>query len=169
MNAATDSGVESHRKVWGHKTILIADDESHHVKLLEATLKSHHYTILTASDGAKALDILLTKKIDLALLDVMMPLLDGYEVTQRIRAEATTKAIPVILMTGLMEVRARMLGIEAGCNAFLTKPFDTRDVLATIKTLLLGRGRPAGHAWDLQETQNMASAAPSSGNGETAP
>jgi DNA-binding response OmpR family regulator len=128
------------------KVILIADDEPQHVKLLEATLRTQHYEIHTASNGAMAVELLKKSKVDLALLDVMMPMMDGYEVTRWIRAEAKTKDLPVILMTGLLEVRARMMGIEAGCNAFITKPFDTMEMLARIKTLLRGPVRSAPYA-----------------------
>jgi two-component system cell cycle response regulator len=121
------------------KVILIADDESHHVRLLTGFLDGHDYEVVTATDGAKALEIMLNGKVDLALIDVLMPKLDGYEVTARIRADHRTSHIPVILMTGLHEVRARMMGIEAGCDAFLTKPFDARDVLTRIATLVKGR------------------------------
>jgi DNA-binding response OmpR family regulator/two-component sensor histidine kinase len=117
-------------------TILVADDEAMNVELLKAILTPDHFRVITASNGAETLDILAKEKVDLLLLDVMMPKIDGFEVTRRIRANKKTKNLPVILITALRETEERITGIEAGCDEFVTKPFDKHEVLARIKTLL---------------------------------
>ncbi len=117
-------------------TILVVDDEAMNVELLQAILSPEHYKVLTAANGAEALETLAKEGVDLVLLDVMMPRLDGFEVTRRIRANPETQNLPVILITALRETSERITGIEAGCDEFITKPFDKAEVLARIKTLL---------------------------------
>jgi putative two-component system response regulator len=116
--------------------ILVVDDEPLNVELLKAILEPKNFRVLAASGGAQALEILAREKVDLVLLDVVMPGIDGYEVTRRIRASARTKVIPVILITALHETSERIVGIDAGCDEFLTKPLDKNEVLARIRTLL---------------------------------
>jgi DNA-binding response OmpR family regulator len=116
--------------------ILVVDDEPLNVELLKAILEPKNYGVLTAANGTQALEILAREKVDLVLLDVVMPGIDGYEVTRRIRASERTKAIPVILITALHETSERIVGIDAGCDEFLTKPFDKNEVLARLRTLL---------------------------------
>jgi len=122
--------------MWEKPTILVVDDEPLNVELLKAILPSSEYEILTAPDGVQGLKLLETHKVDLLLLDVMMPSIDGFEVTRRIRAAEKTKRLPVILITALNETGERIMGIEAGCDEFVSKPIDKHEVLARIKTLL---------------------------------
>ncbi|HTB21817.1 MAG TPA: response regulator [bacterium] len=118
------------------QTILIVDDEARNIELLQAILEPGHFELLAAANGSEALAILETREVDLVLLDVMMPLVDGFEVTRRIRAGEKTQGLPVILVTALHEVSERIKGIEAGCDEFITKPFDRHEVAARVKTLL---------------------------------
>lgn len=116
--------------------ILVVDDEPKNAKLLEALLVPHGYEVITAMDGEGALRVIAERPIDLVLLDVMMPGLNGFEVTQRLRTSEHTRLIPIVLITALKETEDRIRGIEAGCDDFLSKPFDRHEVLARVKTLL---------------------------------
>ncbi len=116
--------------------ILVVDDEPMNVKLLEATLIPEGYEVITATNGQECLDALAKDVVDLVLLDVMMPGMDGFEVTKKIRADKELKLLPIVLITALKEVADRVRGIEAGCDDFISKPFDDNEVMARVKTLL---------------------------------
>ena len=122
--------------MWEKPVILVVDNEPLNVELLQAILPTKDYDVVTAEDGDEALMLLARQKIDLVLLDVMMPNLNGFEVTRIIRADPKIKGVPVILITALGETSDRIMGIEAGCDEFVTKPFDKQEVLARIRTLL---------------------------------
>jgi signal transduction histidine kinase len=117
-------------------SVLVVDDEAMNVDLLKSILQSSQYHVLSASNGLEALEVLSRQKVDLVLLDVTMPLMDGFEVTRKIRAGQSTKGLAVILITGLHGISERITGIEAGCDDFITKPFDKNELLARIRTLL---------------------------------
>jgi signal transduction histidine kinase len=116
--------------------ILVVDDEPKNVRLLEAHLVPQGYEVVTAAAGDEALRRLGAQGADLVLLDVMMPGLDGFEVTRRLRADPRTRLIPVVLVTALRETEDRIKGIEAGCDDFISKPFEKDEVLARVKTSL---------------------------------
>jgi DNA-binding response OmpR family regulator len=116
--------------------ILVVDDKPMNVELLKAILESNQYHVMTALNGSEALELLAKEKIDLVLLDIMMPAIDGFEVTRRIRADEKTKGLPIVLITAYHETSVKIAGIEAGCDDFITKPFDKVEMLARIKTLL---------------------------------
>lgn len=116
--------------------VLIVDDQPQNIELLEAYLIPHDYKILTASNGKEALDTLAAHPVDLILLDVMMPEMDGFEVTRRVRLDDTLQDIPIMLVTALREPEDRVKGIEAGCNDFLSKPVDKNELLARVSSLL---------------------------------
>jgi len=116
--------------------ILVVDDEPANVKLLEAYLLPQGYRVLTASNGNDALSLAARENVDLVLLDVMMPLLDGFEATRRLRADSSTQSIPVVLVTSLKDTSDRIKGIEAGCDDFISKPFDKSELFARIRSLL---------------------------------
>jgi len=122
--------------MWEKPVILVVDNEPLNVELLQAILPSKDYDVVTADDGDEALMLLARQKVDLVLLDVMMPKLNGFEVTRIIRADPKIKGLPIILITALGETSDRIMGIEAGCDEFVTKPFDKQEVLARIRTLL---------------------------------
>ncbi|MFH2137346.1 MAG: response regulator [Candidatus Omnitrophota bacterium] len=117
-------------------TILIVDDEAINIKLLNAILDTNGYEVLKASCGEEALQIVGDKDVDLILLDIMMPGLDGFEVTRRLRSDEKTQPIPIILVTALKETEDRINGIEAGGDDFIAKPFDKYELLARVKSLL---------------------------------
>src|SRR5664280_1804271 len=116
--------------------ILIVDDQSQNIELLEAYLVPQGYEIVKAVNGEEALGKLSGNQIDLILLDVMMPGMDGFEVTRRVRQDNTHRLLPIILVTALRETEDRVKGIEAGCDDFLSKPVDKIELLARVRSLL---------------------------------
>lgn len=116
--------------------ILVVDDEPKNVELLEAHLSPRGYDVIRAYNGKEALERAADSDPDVILLDVRMPGIDGFEVTRRIRADEKTRLIPVVLVTVLKETEDRVKGIEAGCDDFISKPFDRGEILARVKTLV---------------------------------
>ncbi len=116
--------------------ILIVDDQQQNIELLEAHLIPQGYKTITASNGEEALDKLVEHDIDIVLLDVMMPGLNGFEVTRLIRQDERFRRLPIILVTVLWETEDRVKGIEAGYDDFITKPFDKTELLARVRSLL---------------------------------
>lgn len=120
--------------------ILIADDIKQNVKLLRVILSASEYDVAEAYDGEEALSKAKTEHPDLILLDIMMPRMTGYEVCQKLRADETTRNIPIVMITALHEMDDRIKGIEAGADDFISKPFNKAELLARVKALL--RMRP---------------------------
>jgi putative two-component system response regulator len=116
--------------------IMIVDDQPQNIELLEAYLVPLGYEIVRAANGKEALRKLSGNQIDLILLDVMMPGMDGFEVTRRIRHDATHRLLPIILVTALQETEDRIKGINAGCDDFISKPVDKMELLARVRSLL---------------------------------
>lgn len=125
---------QSHHTVAG--TLLVADDHASNRELLEELLTTQGFKVITAVDGAAALEELARTQIDLVLLDVMMPRLTGFEVCQRIKANPETYLIPVILITALSGKQDRIEGIKAGADDFLSRPLDRTELLARVGSLL---------------------------------
>jgi len=116
--------------------ILIVDDQPQNIELLEAYLVSQGYEIIKATSGEEALEKLAGNQIKLILLDVMMPGIDGFEVTRRVRQDDALRLLPIILVTALREPEDRVKGIEAGCDDFLSKPVDKIELIVRIRSLL---------------------------------
>ncbi|MBP1710878.1 MAG: response regulator [Deltaproteobacteria bacterium] len=116
--------------------ILIVDDQPQNIDLLEAYLTPQNYEIVAAASGEEALKKLSGNLIDLILLDVMMPGMDGFEVIRRVRRDNTQRLLPIILVTTLRETEDRVKGIEAGCDDFISKPVDKMELLARVRSLL---------------------------------
>lgn len=116
--------------------ILVVDDDEKNVKLLQALLMPRGYTVATASNGQEALQQVAAEAPDLILLDVMMPILNGFEVCLRLKNDPDTRLIPIVIMTALGQVEERIQGIEAGADDFLTKPVHRDELLARMRTSL---------------------------------
>jgi DNA-binding response OmpR family regulator len=116
--------------------ILVVDDLLQNIELLEAYLVPQGYEIVKALSGEEALEKLIHNQIDLVLLDVMMPKMSGIEVLKNLRADEKTKAIPVVMVTVLKEVEDKVKALEAGCDDFISKPFDKVELLARVKSIL---------------------------------
>ena len=111
--------------------ILIADDEKEIIRLLKVYLDSSEYNVLEANDGTKALSILNTNQIDIAVLDIMMPGTDGYQLIKKIR-ERKDRYIPVIIISAKVGLSDRIYGMDIGADDYVTKPFEPLEVLAKI-------------------------------------
>ena len=118
------------------KTILIVEDEPKNMKLLRDLLQRFGYEILEAPDGEQGVKITMEKIPDLILMDIMMPKMDGLEATRIIKADIKTKHIPVIALTSYAMKGDREKTIEAGCDGYIAKPIDIKEVLKTIETYL---------------------------------
>lgn len=113
------------------RTILVVDDEKAIVDILSFNLKKEGYTIVTAYDGGVALEQYKAAKPDLIMLDVMLPVHDGFEVCRRIRE--TDRLTPIIMLTARDEETDKVLGLEIGADDYITKPFSIREVQARVK------------------------------------
>jgi two-component system, sensor histidine kinase and response regulator len=113
--------------------ILVVDDNEMNRDLLVGVLDRAEYQSITASDGATALNIVHEQKIDLVLLDINMPRMDGYEVCQRLKADVRTKDIPVVFISALGETDNIVKGFDVGGGDYITKPFKYREVLARVE------------------------------------
>ncbi|HVO94655.1 MAG TPA: response regulator, partial [Terriglobales bacterium] len=112
--------------------ILAVDDNKQNLTLLERALTSAQYEVITAEDGPTALKLIDSEAPDLVLLDVMMPVMSGYEVCKRIRANEATCLLPVVMLTALTDVADRIRGIEAGADDFLSKPVNREELLTRV-------------------------------------
>jgi pilus assembly protein CpaE len=117
-------------------TILIVDDDLDTLRLVGTTLEKNGFDILAAKDGQQALDMALDEIPDLILLDVMMPKMDGYEVTKRLRADPSTEAIPIIIFTAMAQLEDKVEGLEMGADDYLTKPTHPTELVARVKSHL---------------------------------
>lgn len=116
--------------------VLVVDDVQENVDLMEAILVSKGFSVYSAFSGAEALELIENKPPDLILLDVMMPMMDGFEVTRRIRANPRLPYIPIVLVTALQDNAALLTGLEAGADEFLTKPFSQPELIARARALV---------------------------------
>lgn len=111
--------------------ILIADDEKEIIKLLKIYLNTGEYHILEANDGQQALEILNTQSVDLAIIDIMMPKIDGYQLIEKIR-EKKNRYIPIIVISAKGNLSDRILGMDLGADDYIAKPFEPLEVSAKV-------------------------------------
>jgi DNA-binding response OmpR family regulator len=117
----------------GSSTILLVDDEDSIQKLLTYPLEREGYRVLQARDGEEALTRFASERVDLVVLDIMLPKLDGLEVCKRLRAESE---VPIIMLTARDDELDKVLGLELGADDYITKPFSIREFRSRVRALL---------------------------------
>lgn len=138
--------------------ILVVDDQPVNRLLLEEILEPHGYQVVSCSDGQEALQRVQLGDVDLVLLDITMPLLDGLEVCRRLRADPATASLPIIMVTALAHREQQLDGIAAGATDYLTKPIDSANLLLRVRNALQMRRlhvRVAAQLSRLQELERL--------------
>jgi DNA-binding response OmpR family regulator len=120
----------------GAPVILVADDEPDVLALVLYRLRNSGYGVVGAQDGEEALQLVHDRSPDLLVLDVMMPKLDGYELTRRLRAQEQTRGIPIILLTARAQESDVASGFDAGADDYLRKPFNPDELVARVRAVL---------------------------------
>ena len=120
----------------GGKRILVVDDERHIVRLAQVNLEKAGYEVVTAYDGKEALEAIAAQKIDLVVLDVMMPYVDGFEVLQTLRKDPKTHDLPVIMLTAKAQDEDVFRGWQSGVDCYLTKPLNAMQLLFQVRRIL---------------------------------
>jgi DNA-binding response OmpR family regulator len=115
------------------ETILLVDDEQHIIDLAQMYLEQDGFQVISATDGAVALERILNEKPGLVVLDLMLPALDGWEVCRRVRAQSD---VPIIMLTARGDDIDKIVGLELGADDYLTKPFNPRELTARVKAIL---------------------------------
>lgn len=118
-----------------HK-ILVIDDDPVFVKLVEARLGANGYEVITATEAPRGLEIAMTGSPDLIILDVMMPIINGYNICRLMKSDTGHKDIPIILLTARTAKQDQKIGEEVGADAYLFKPLDTKALLDKVRELL---------------------------------
>lgn len=116
--------------------ILIADDNEQNRELLDAYLADEDFEIMMAADGQETLEMVDANEPDLILLDIMMPRMSGYEVCEKLKADAEKRKIPVLMVTALNEMGDIEKAVNAGCDDFLTKPVNQLELKTRVRSLL---------------------------------
>lgn len=127
------------------ETILLVDDDAALLEVTSIVLASEGYRVITADDGIEALQVVGRDKLDLVVLDIMLPRMSGFEVLKKIREQSD---VPVILLTAKSQSVDKVVGLELGADDYITKPFDTKEVLARIKAIMRRFGRQEGKSRD---------------------
>jgi DNA-binding response OmpR family regulator len=113
--------------------ILVVDDEPRYLRLLEANLRTEGYEVITAKDGGNVLDLFAANPVNLILLDIMLPVMDGIAICQRIRQFSS---VPIIMLTAKGEEQDRVRGLDIGADDYLVKPFSVTELLARVRAVL---------------------------------
>jgi two-component system cell cycle response regulator DivK len=115
------------------KTILVVEDQEDNRQILRDLLGASGYEMLEAENGADALTAVASRRPDLILMDIQLPIMDGYEATRRLKADPNTKSIPIIVVTSYALSGDESKARDSGCDAYVTKPYSPRALLAKIK------------------------------------
>jgi diguanylate cyclase (GGDEF)-like protein len=120
----------------GMATILVADDEPINRTLIQRRLEREKFSVITAIDGAQAVEVTKASMPDLVLMDIMMPVMDGLEACKIIKADARTRDIPVIFLSARDELELKVSGLASGANDYISKPFSSEELLARVNVAL---------------------------------
>lgn len=118
------------------KTILAVDDEEHILELIKFNLEKNGFQVITSDNGEDALELLVNNSVDLVVLDLMLPGIDGLEVCKEIRRMEGYNKLPIIMLTAKGEETDRILGLELGADDYMSKPFSVRELIARVKAVL---------------------------------
>lgn len=118
-----------------HYTVLVVEDTPDVTRMIRLALH-HDFRVLAASDGLRGLELALKHQPTVIITDLMMPEIDGLELTRRLRTDPKTKHIPIVMLTARGDVQDRIAGLETGVNAYLAKPFSTKELVTTVRSLL---------------------------------
>jgi two-component system alkaline phosphatase synthesis response regulator PhoP len=118
------------------RTILVVEDEAILRDTIVYNLRAEGYEVLTAGDGASALDAAQRSRLDLVLLDLMLPVMDGLEVCRQLRRRSETSSVPILMLTARAEETDKVVGLELGADDYVTKPFSWRELRARVRALL---------------------------------
>ncbi|WP_041694820.1 response regulator transcription factor [Alicyclobacillus acidocaldarius] len=144
-------------------TILVADDEPHIRELVRSTLEREGHRVVEAADGREAADALAREPVQLAVIDVMMPEVDGFELTQWLREE---RDVPILLLTALGETSHKVRGLRLGADDYLVKPFAPEELVARVEALLRRYRMRADGALDLAGLRLLSDTYEVEANGE---
>ncbi|MBU0671725.1 MAG: response regulator [Candidatus Margulisbacteria bacterium] len=121
------------------RKILVVDDEPDVASMLTLLLTSQGYAVISAGDGQEALEKARTGRPDLILLDIMLPKMDGYKVARMLKFDEKFRHIPIIMLTAKIQDKDRAMGLEMGADAYVSKPFNTPELLTLIKDTLANK------------------------------
>lgn len=130
------------------ETILVIEDEEDVADLVRYHLRKAKYRVVHAADGADGAKLAVSEKPDAIVLDVMLPKLNGFEVTKQLRSDARTTGIPILILSAKGETENRIKGLEFGADDYLPKPFSPKELLLRIQALLRRKGVPAPESVD---------------------
>lgn len=121
------------------KKILVVDDELDMLMVIKLRLEASGFNVVTASDGLEGLNLARKENPDLIVLDIMLPKMNGYKVARFLKFDEKFKHIPIIMLTALSRDKDRTTGVETGADAYLTKPFESEQLIATVNGFLSGK------------------------------
>ena len=131
-----------------NERILIVEDHPLHMKLMEMALIDKNYTLLKATDGEAALAVAMSQRPDLILMDIRLPKMDGFQVTKKLRENPAFSDTPIIALTAHAMAGDRECVINSGCDAYLSKPIDTHELLEMVAERLLKRRQKSPNTSD---------------------
>ena len=121
------------------RTVMIVDDEPDIRRLVSFTLTKHGYEVLEAADGLAAIELAEAERPDLILMDVMMPVMNGYDASKRLKEKDSTRGIPIVMLSAKSQLTEVAEGLESGAMEYIRKPFTPKDLLAEV-TRYVGEG-----------------------------